>query len=80
MQDVDVLITPSAGGIAPAGLEWTGDPSFNLLWTAVHVPCVTVPCGTGPAGMPLGIQLVAARNRDALCLKAAAWLVRQIDR
>ncbi|MDT7953140.1 MAG: amidase [Acetobacteraceae bacterium] len=80
MADVDVLITPSAAGAAPRGLEWTGDPAFNLLWTALHVPCVTIPCGVGPGAMPLGIQLVAARNRDALCLRAASWLSRQLDR
>lgn len=77
MGDVDVLLTPSAPGVAPLGLEWTGDASFNLLWSALHVPCVTVPCGTGPGGMPLGIQIIAARDRDALCLSAASWIARQ---
>ena len=78
MDDLDVLLTPSAPGVAPTGLEWTGDASFNLLWSALHVPCVTVPCGTGPGGMPLGVQILAARNKDALCLTAASWMARQL--
>ena len=78
MQDFDILLTPSAAGIAPVGLGWTGDPAFNLLWTALHVPCVTIPAETGPGGMPLGIQIVAARGRDALCLQAASSLSRQL--
>ncbi len=80
MADVDVLLTPSSAGIAPSGLSWTGDPAFNLLWTSLHVPCVTIPCGTGPAGMPLGVQIVSARGRDRLCLQAAAWLARELNR
>ena len=52
MADFDVLLTPSAPGEAPAGLGWTGDPIFNAAWTALHVPCITVPAGVGPAGLP----------------------------
>ena len=47
MAGLDVLVTPSAPGEAPAGLEWTGDPGFNLIWTSLHVPCVTVPVLNG---------------------------------
>ena len=78
MQDFDILLTPSAPGIAPSGLAWTGDAIFNLLWTALHVPCVTIPAGTGPEGMPLGIQVVATRNNDARCLQAALWLADRL--
>ncbi len=71
---VDVLLTPSAPGEAPASLEWTGDPAFNSLWTALHVPCVTVPAGSGPAGLPLGLQLVGRFGEDRTVLAAAAWI------
>ena len=74
MEGLDVLITPSAPGEAPAGLEWTGDPAFNFIWTSLHVPCVTVPAGTGPNGLPLGIQIVGRQGDDRAVLAWAAWV------
>jgi Asp-tRNA(Asn)/Glu-tRNA(Gln) amidotransferase A subunit family amidase len=70
----DILVTPSAPGEAPVGLAWTGDATFNFIWTSLHVPCVTVPAGTGPNGMPLGVQIVAPRGRDREALAWAAWV------
>jgi len=74
MGGLDVLITPSAAAEAPKGLEWTGDPKFNLLWTALHVPCVTVPAGTGPNGLPLGVQIVGRIGADRQVLAWAQWV------
>jgi Asp-tRNA(Asn)/Glu-tRNA(Gln) amidotransferase A subunit family amidase len=71
---LDVLLTPSACGEAPAGIEWTGDPAFNFIWTSLHVPCVTVPAGTGPNGLPLGIQIVGRRGEDRAVLAWARWV------
>jgi Asp-tRNA(Asn)/Glu-tRNA(Gln) amidotransferase A subunit family amidase len=73
----DALLTPSAPGEAPEGLGWTGDPACNALWTALHLPCVTVPAGAGPRGLPLGVQVVAAAGRDREALAWAEW-VRQV--
>lgn len=78
MAGFDVLITPSAPGEAPAGLGWTGDPAFNALWTALHVPCVTVPAGPGPTGLPLGVQIVGPAGADAAVLAASAWVARAL--
>ena len=78
MDGLDILITPSAPGEAPAGLEWTGDPSFNFIWTSLHVPCVTVPAGLGPNGMPLGIQIVGRRGEDKAVLAWAQWVASVI--
>jgi Asp-tRNA(Asn)/Glu-tRNA(Gln) amidotransferase A subunit family amidase len=74
MSGLDVLITPSAPGEAPEGLGWTGDPVFNFIWTSLGVPCVTVPAGTGPSGMPLGIQIVGRAGTDSSVLAWAAWV------
>jgi Asp-tRNA(Asn)/Glu-tRNA(Gln) amidotransferase A subunit family amidase len=38
------------------------------------VPCVTVPAGKGPNGMPLGVQLVGRIGDDARVLAAARWV------
>lgn len=74
MAGLDVLITPSAPGEAPAGLDWTGDPAFNYIWTSLHGPCVTVPAGYGPKGLPLGIQIVGRRGEDRAVLAWARWV------
>ncbi len=70
----DAILTPSAPGEAPEGLGWTGDPAFNLVWTSLHVPCVTVPAGLGPKGLPLGAQIVTGIGQDREALAWAAWL------
>ena len=74
MGEFDILLTPSAAGEAPVGLEWTGDAAFNFIWTSLHVPCVTVPAGVGPNGMPLGVQIVAPQGLDREALAWAAWV------
>jgi Asp-tRNA(Asn)/Glu-tRNA(Gln) amidotransferase A subunit family amidase len=71
---LDILVTPAAPGEAPRGLDWTGDPAFNFIWTSLHVPCVTVPAGTGPNGLPLGIQIVGRRGDDRAALAWARWV------
>jgi Asp-tRNA(Asn)/Glu-tRNA(Gln) amidotransferase A subunit family amidase len=78
-EGLDFLITPAAPGEAPAGLAWTGDPMFNYIWTSLHVPCVTVPAGTGPNGLPLGIQIVGRRGEDRQTLAWAQWVAAAIS-
>jgi amidase len=66
-EDYDLLLTPSAMGEAPEGLDATGDPIFSRMWTLLHVPSVTVPISMGPSGLPIGAQFVARfRADDAL--------------
>jgi amidase len=71
---IDVLVAPTTSGEAPAGLEWTGDPAFQGLWTILHVPTVSLPTHKGPNGLPVGVQLVAPRYRDEALLRAASWV------
>jgi len=71
---LDALLTPSAPGEAPEGLGWTGDPAFNSLWTMIWGPNITVPAGTGPKGLPIGVQLVGRIGEDAAVLGWARWL------
>lgn len=72
----DVLLAPSAMGEAPAGLGATGDPLFNRLWTLLGVPCVHVPMGQGPQGLPIGVTVIGPRWADARVLAAADRLQR----
>ena len=76
---VDVLLCPSAPGEAPAGLEFTGDPRFNSIWTLAGTPCVTLPAGTGTKGLPLGVQLVGLRHEDDRLLSTAAWVAAHLN-
>ncbi len=75
----DVLICPAATGPAPHGLEGTGDPIFNGLWTFCGTPCVTLPLLTSQEGLPMGVQLVAARDNDARLMRTAQWLFNWAD-
>ncbi len=72
--DIDVILTAPAKGEAPLGLERTGDATFNLLWTYLWMPCVTLPFAKGPTGLPVGIQLVGRQHEDARLLDIAAWV------
>lgn len=69
----DAVLTPAAIGEAPPLSEQTtGDPVFSRMWSALHVPCVAMPWSRGPGGLPIGIQLVGPRYRDAELLGVAA--------
>lgn len=72
--NVDVLLTPAAPGEAPKGLDFTGSPDFNRIWTFAGAPCVTVPGLTGPAGLPIGAQLIGKLGGDDALIAAAEWL------
>jgi Asp-tRNA(Asn)/Glu-tRNA(Gln) amidotransferase A subunit family amidase len=77
-RDVDLLLTPSAPGEAPEGLGSTGNSAFNAIWTLSWCPCVTLPAGAGPKGLPLGVQLVGQRFADERTLDAAAWAATRL--
>jgi Asp-tRNA(Asn)/Glu-tRNA(Gln) amidotransferase A subunit family amidase len=77
-ENVDAILTLPAPGEAPLGLGFTGDPLFNRVWTILGWPCVTVPSGTGPNGLPLGAQVVGPAGTDTRTLAAAAWLERAL--
>ena len=77
--DCDVLLAPSAPGEAPAG-KATGDPVMNQVWTLLHAPCITVPAGTGPSGLPVGVQIVGRIGDDARTLAAAQWVQGLVEK
>jgi Asp-tRNA(Asn)/Glu-tRNA(Gln) amidotransferase A subunit family amidase len=74
----DVLLAPSTTGEAPEGLASTGSPIMNGVWTLLHAPCVSVPAGTGPRGLPIGLQVVGRVGDDARTVAAAAWIGREL--
>jgi Asp-tRNA(Asn)/Glu-tRNA(Gln) amidotransferase A subunit family amidase len=74
----DAILTPSAPGTAPRGLESTGDPAFCTLWTLCGMPALNLPLMHGANGLPLGAQLVGPRYGDARLLRTARWVVAQV--
>jgi Asp-tRNA(Asn)/Glu-tRNA(Gln) amidotransferase A subunit family amidase len=76
--EVDVLLTASAPGEAPAGLASTGDPAFCRVWTLLHLPCVNVPGASGARGLPVGVQLVGPLGADAALLASTEWIAERL--
>jgi Asp-tRNA(Asn)/Glu-tRNA(Gln) amidotransferase A subunit family amidase len=73
-EEVDVLLTYSAPGPAPAkALATTGDPRYNRLWTLMGNPCVNVPV-LKAGGLPIGVQVIAQFGNDPVALSVARFL------
>ncbi len=77
----DLLLTPTlpipafeAGHEVPRGwpgrrwLNWT---PFTYPFNLTQQPAISVPCGMTTTGLPIGLQLVGAKYKDALVLRAA---------
>jgi Asp-tRNA(Asn)/Glu-tRNA(Gln) amidotransferase A subunit family amidase len=70
----DAILTPAAAGVALRGLESTGGPMFNALWTYLGMPCISLPL-LEIDGLPLGVQVVSARGNDGGLLRVSQWLM-----
>ena len=77
--DYDIILTPATTGEAPVGLDATGNPVFNTLWTLCGTPSISLPLMQGPSGLPVGVQVVGPRGDDARLLRNANWLMQRIE-
>jgi len=72
---VDALATPTVPVVAPplAGAI-DGMRILHNTWpfNAARVPAISVPCGTGDGGLPVGLQLATAPRQEARLLRVAA--------
>jgi hypothetical protein len=79
-----VLLFPSLPHLAPrhgAGLLRFLDTANTSVWNALEQPAVHVPMGLTSSGgggqrLPVGVQVVAARGNDHLCVAVAQALER----
>ena len=71
--DCDVLLAPAAIGEAPVGWN-TGDSTPASPWTLMHTPTMNIPVFTGPHGLPIGAQAIAAAGADRTLFAAARWM------
>ncbi|MBC7578968.1 MAG: amidase [Tardiphaga sp.] len=67
----DVLIAPSTVGVAPAGIDRSGDPVFCRMWTLLGLPCIHLPFAKGANGLPVGVQVIGRFDHDSELLQAA---------
>lgn len=70
-KEVDVILAASAPGVAPEGLDSTGDPLFSRAWTLLGVPCINLPLSQSEQGLPVGVQLIGDRFQDKKLLSIA---------
>lgn len=76
LAELDVVITHAAPGEAPATLASTGDSKFNRLWTLLGTPCLTIPLGKGPRGLPVSFQIIGRFGADEYVIAVAKALER----
>lgn len=77
----DLLVTPTLPITAfdlerdvpeGSGLAWWTDwTPFTYPFNLTQQPAASVPCGVDDNGLPIGVQLVAARHADTKVLRAA---------
>jgi Asp-tRNA(Asn)/Glu-tRNA(Gln) amidotransferase A subunit family amidase len=74
-EGVEVLLTATAPGPAPRGLDSTGDPVLLAPWSHLGLPAISLPSPKlSPEGLPLGLQFAAAPMADYELLCAGAWI------
>lgn len=77
----DLLLSPTvpipafkAGREVPESWShrrWTRWTPFSYPFNLTQQPAASVPCGFTNSGLPIGLQIVGAKYRDALVLRAA---------
>lgn len=81
----DVIMLPVAPSVAPkfrtkpqAPLEGYKGDCFCVLANISGLPSVSVPCGIGEGGMPVGVQLMGAELSEAMLYRVAYALEQDI--
>jgi Asp-tRNA(Asn)/Glu-tRNA(Gln) amidotransferase A subunit family amidase len=69
------MLTPSAIGVPPLGLAYTGDPLPCRPWTLLGFPSLALPLAWTPERLPIGLQLIGPLEGDAALLRAGRWLL-----
>jgi amidase len=76
----DAVLTPSAHGAPPLGLEYTGDPLFSRAWNLLGLPAISLPLAWTTDGLPAGLQLLAREHADVQLLATAETLMARLGR
>ncbi|CAA9263587.1 MAG: hypothetical protein AVDCRST_MAG54-2605 [uncultured Actinomycetospora sp.] len=74
LEHADAVLAPGALGVAPRGLESTGDPVLSRPFHVLGLPALAVPGARDADGLPLGLQLLGHPDREDALLAAGRWL------
>jgi Asp-tRNA(Asn)/Glu-tRNA(Gln) amidotransferase A subunit family amidase len=74
LEHADAVLAPGALGVAPRGLESTGDPVMSRPFHVLGLPALAVPGARDADGLPLGLQLLGHPGREDALLAAGRWL------
>jgi amidase len=75
MADLDVIVCPVYPTPAPRHGGTDGDAvSYTTPYSLIGAPCVVVPCGMSPEGLPIAVQVVAGPWQDHVALAAGQHL------
>ena len=77
LNGVDGAIMPTTVEPAPTP-ETTGNRRFQLPWSYTGLPAVTLPVELSRDGLPLGVQLVSAPQREDALLQRALWCEQKL--
>jgi Asp-tRNA(Asn)/Glu-tRNA(Gln) amidotransferase A subunit family amidase len=77
--EVDAVVSVTAPGASPVGLETTGNPVFAAPGSMLGAPAVSLPL-LDDGGLPLGLQALGFRQRDADLLAVAGWIEHALGR
>jgi aspartyl-tRNA(Asn)/glutamyl-tRNA(Gln) amidotransferase subunit A len=79
--EFDILLTPTVavtafetGRVAPSvtdGTSWVEWTPFSFPFNLTQQPAASIPCGLTSSGLPVGLQIVAAKHREDLVLRVA---------
>ena len=70
---VDAVISVTAPGAAPVGLETTGNPIFVVPGSMLGAPGVSLPV-LDDGGLPLGLQVLGFPQGDVGLVAVAGWV------
>jgi amidase len=89
----DLLVTPTIAGPPPRVGEMRPDPAkpldafmrsgallpFTLPFNVTGQPAISLPLHMNGAGLPIGVQLVAAFGREDVLIRVAAQLEQAVN-
>lgn len=75
--DFDGAVSLAATGVAPVGLQSSGNAVFAVPSSYLGTPALSLPL-ISVGGLPVGFQIMGFANRDAEIVGVARWLMERL--